>query len=99
MVRYSNGQLALPLYCALKTGPFFEWLKTRWLILPFENWTQIVAGKLPFEYPTVRFSMVTVLVFYHSMYGVLQLWDALVNLFLNVKSFKVFASHLMKIKM
>jgi hypothetical protein len=42
MVWYSNGQLALPMYCGLKTGSVFE---TRWLILPFENQTQIVSGK------------------------------------------------------
>jgi hypothetical protein len=40
----------------LKTGPVFEWLKTRWLILPFENRTKIVTGKLPFEYRTGQFS-------------------------------------------
>jgi hypothetical protein len=38
----ANGQLALP---SLKTGPVFEWSKTRWLILPLENQTEIVSGK------------------------------------------------------
>ena len=56
LVRFSNGQLALPMYCGLKTGPVFKWLKTRWRILTFENRTQIVSGKWPFEYQTVRFS-------------------------------------------
>jgi hypothetical protein len=42
---FSNDQLALTINCGLKTGPVFEWLKTRWLILPFENRTQIVSGK------------------------------------------------------
>jgi hypothetical protein len=45
MAWYSNGQFALHMYCGLKTGPVFEWLKTRWLILPVEKWTQIVSGK------------------------------------------------------
>jgi hypothetical protein len=40
------------MYC----GPVFEWLKTRWPILPFENQTQIVSGKSSFEYRTVWFS-------------------------------------------
>jgi hypothetical protein len=55
LVWFSNGQLALPMYCCLKTSPVFEWLKTRWPILPFENRTQTVSGKSPFEYRTVRF--------------------------------------------
>jgi hypothetical protein len=55
MIWYSNGQLALPMYCGLKTGPVFEWLKTRWPILPFENQTQIVSRKWPFEYRTIQF--------------------------------------------
>jgi hypothetical protein len=41
---FSNGQLALPIYCGLKIGPVKNWLKTRWLILQFENQTQIVSG-------------------------------------------------------
>jgi hypothetical protein len=45
LVQFSNGQLALPMYCGLKTGPVYEWLKPRWPILPFENWTHIVSGK------------------------------------------------------
>jgi hypothetical protein len=56
LVQFSNGQLVLPVYCGLKTSLVFEWLKTRWRILPFENWTQIVSGKWPLEYWTVRFS-------------------------------------------
>ncbi len=28
IVRYSDGKVALPKYCDLKTGPVFEWLKT-----------------------------------------------------------------------
>jgi hypothetical protein len=36
LVQFLNGQLTLPMYCGLKTGPVFEWLKTRWGILPFE---------------------------------------------------------------
>jgi hypothetical protein len=31
-------------------------VKTRWLILPFENRTQIVSAEWPFEYQTVRYS-------------------------------------------
>jgi hypothetical protein len=27
LVRFSNSQLALPMYCSLKTGRVFEWLK------------------------------------------------------------------------
>jgi hypothetical protein len=45
LVRFSNGQLALPMYCGLKTGWVFEWLKTRWPILSVENRTQIVSEK------------------------------------------------------
>jgi hypothetical protein len=44
------------MYYGLKTGPVFEWLKTRWPILPFEKRAQIVSRKLPFEYLTVMFS-------------------------------------------
>jgi hypothetical protein len=44
LVRFSNGQLAWPIYCGLKTSPVFEWLTTRWPILPFENQTIIVSG-------------------------------------------------------
>jgi hypothetical protein len=29
------------MYCGLKTGPVFKWLKTRWPILPFENWKKL----------------------------------------------------------
>jgi hypothetical protein len=39
MVWYSNGQLALSMYCGLQTNLVFKWLKTRWTILPFENRT------------------------------------------------------------
>jgi hypothetical protein len=46
----------LPMYCGLKTGLVFEWLKTRWQILPSENRTHIVSRKSPFEYRIVRFS-------------------------------------------
>jgi hypothetical protein len=56
MVWYPNGKLYLPVYCGLKTSPVFEWFKKRWPILPFENRTQIVSRKWPFEYQTVRFS-------------------------------------------
>jgi hypothetical protein len=45
IVWFSNGQLAFPMYCGLKTSPVFEWLKTRWPILPFSIQTQIVSGK------------------------------------------------------
>jgi hypothetical protein len=37
--------LALLMYCGLKTGPVFKWLKARWPISPFKNWTQIMSGK------------------------------------------------------
>ncbi len=37
--KFSNGQLALPMYCGLNKGLVFEWLKTIWPILPFEYWT------------------------------------------------------------
>jgi hypothetical protein len=45
LVWFPNGQLALSMYCGLKTGPVFVWLKTRWPILPFVNRTQTVSGK------------------------------------------------------
>jgi hypothetical protein len=27
LIWFANGQLALPMYCGLQTGLFFEWLK------------------------------------------------------------------------
>ena len=45
-----------PLYCGLKTESVFKWFKTIWLILPYENQTNFVSGKWPFEYQTVGFS-------------------------------------------
>jgi hypothetical protein len=44
------------MYYGLKTDPVLEWLKTRWLILPFENRAKIVSRKWPLEYRTVQFS-------------------------------------------
>jgi hypothetical protein len=36
------------MYCGLKTGTVFEWLKTRWPILPFEHGTvQFSDGGCP----------------------------------------------------
>jgi hypothetical protein len=45
LVWFSNGQLALAMYCCLKNDPVFKWLKARWLIFPFENRTQIESVK------------------------------------------------------
>jgi hypothetical protein len=47
-------------YYGLKTGLVFKWLKTRWLILPFKNWTKLCPENGHLNTGLSGFQMVTV---------------------------------------
>jgi hypothetical protein len=51
------------MYCVLKTGPVFEWFKTRWLILPFKTGQKLCPENDHLDTRLSSFQMVTVIVF------------------------------------